>query len=435
MVVKNRAGGTSLVRALGRWDLVFLMVNSTIGAGILGLPGKVYALLGVYSVFACLAGGILVGLVGACYAEASSRYPGTGASILYARAAFGPRTAFITGWLAIATRLFAYASIINLAVSYAAGLWPPIAEPFGRVAAITALSVGLGAVIYAGVALSAGANTLFTVAKISLLAGFVLIGLCFLPALHIAALPPAPPPGRWSPAIVLLLFGLIGLDSAVVNGEEMRNPRSDIPFALFVGLAMVVALYAGILLVCAGVVPNLAASPRPLFDGAVAMLGRPAGAVVVAGAVISMSGTLFTILFVGPRLVFALAQSGQLPASLAAVHSRFRTPHVAVLVHTLVAWAIAVTSGFLGALTASTLTRLMLYGLTAASLVVLRRRNLSEQPHPLMLPGGAAIAVAACVLCVWLMLQSDRSAWIAAVVCLLVGAAIGAASARPGISA
>ncbi len=55
----------SLVRALGRWDVVFLLVNSTIGAGIFGLPGKVFALLGVYSVLACLAGGVLVGLVGA----------------------------------------------------------------------------------------------------------------------------------------------------------------------------------------------------------------------------------------------------------------------------------------------------------------------------------------------------------------------------------
>ena len=87
----------ALLRGLGRWDLVFLMVNSTIGAGILGLPGKVYALVGIYSVLACLAGGILVGLVGACYAEASSRYPGTGATILYARAAFGPAAGFAAG--------------------------------------------------------------------------------------------------------------------------------------------------------------------------------------------------------------------------------------------------------------------------------------------------------------------------------------------------
>jgi amino acid transporter len=431
MGVKNltvdAADRPGLVRALGRWDLAFILINSTIGAGILGLPGKVYALLGVYSIGACLAGGVLVGLVGACYAEAASRYPGTGASILYARAAFGPPTGFMTGWIAVATRLFAYASICNLAVGYAAGLWPLIAQPLGRVVAITLLSGGLGGVIYAGVALSARANALFTLAKLALLIGFVLGGLIYLFPYHVAPLPPLPPAGRWSPAVVLLLFGLIGLDSAVVNGEEMRHPRRDIPFAIFLGLVVVVALYSAILIVCAGVVPDLANSKRPLFDGAVAMFGGPAGAVVVIGALISMSGTLFTILFTGPRLVFSLAETGQLPAPLASVHPRFRTPGTAIIAHTLLAWALAVTSSFLGALTASTLTRLMLYGLTAASLLVLRRRNLSETPHPLLLPGGREIAIAACLLCAWLMLQSDRSAWLAALACLTLGGVVATA--------
>lgn len=89
-----------LVRALGRSDLVFITVNSTVGAGNFGLPGRVYALLGPYSVITCLSGGVLMGMVGACYAEASSRFQGPGGSILYARAAFGPITGFFAGWLA-----------------------------------------------------------------------------------------------------------------------------------------------------------------------------------------------------------------------------------------------------------------------------------------------------------------------------------------------
>jgi amino acid transporter len=177
------------------------------------------------------------------------------------------------------------------------------------------------------------------------------------------------------------------------------------------------------------VVPGLAASKRPLFDGAVAMLGPAAGAVVVCGAVLSMSGTLFTILFVGPRLVFALADGGQLPPALARVHPRFGTPGAAVLLHTFIAWALAVTSSFLGALTASTLTRLMLYGLTTASVVALRRRGLSEQPNPLMLRGGETIALVATLLCLWLMTQSDAAAWVSALWCLALGAAVYAAYA------
>jgi amino acid transporter len=133
--------------------------------------------------------------------------------------------------------------------------------------------------------------------------------------------------------------------------------------------------------------------------------------------------------------MFSLAGDGQLPAPLARIHARFRTPATAVVVHTLIAWGLAVASSFLGALTASTLTRLMLYGLTAAAAFVLRRRGLTEKPDPLLLPGGSGIAVAALLLCLWLMLQSDGSAWMATSVCLLLGAGAWAGFARRGPAA
>ena len=416
-----------LTPAMGRWDLVGITINSTVGAGILGLPGRMYALLGPYSVVACLAGGVLMGLVAACYAEAASRFHGTGGSYLYARAAFGPRTAFAAGWLATATRLLAFASITNLAIGYASGLAPAIAGPVWRVVAITVVTWGLGAIIAAGVSLSARANGLFTLVKLALLLGFVGAGVAFLWPIHRVAWPALPPTGRWAPGIVLMLFGLIGMDSTVVNGQETRDPRRSIPFGLGVGLLAVVALYCLILLVCGGVVPHLAASTRPLFDGTAAMLGPGAGTLAGCGALVTMAGTLFAILLVGPRLVFAMAEGGQLPRWLAVVHPRFGTPFAAVLLHTGIAWALAVTSNFLGALTASTLTRLMLYALTAASLLQLRRRSLSEEPAPLLLPAGGAMAAASICLCIWLMIQSDRAAWVSTLWCLGLGAIVGVA--------
>ena len=389
-----------------------------------------YALVGPYSVLSCLAGGVLMGLVAACYAEAASRYQGTGGTYLYAGAAFGHAAAFAAGWLAVATRLLAYASIMNLAVGYAAGVLPSLGQPAWRIAAITVLTWGLGGIIAAGVALSARANGAFTVAKLTLLGGFVAAGVVVLWPLRGIALPPVPPAAHWAPSVVLLLFGLIGMDSAVVNGGEMRDPRRGVPFGLGVGMLAVVTLYSAILLVCAGVVPNLASSARPVADGAAAMLGARAGTFVAAGAVAIMAGTLFTILFTGPRLVWAMADGGQLPAALSRVHRRSGPPQAAVLAHTALAWALAVGSSFLGALTASTLTRLMLYALTSASLLAMRRRGLSAQPRPLLLPGGSCTAIAATGLCVWLMTQADRGAWVATLWVLALGLAAFLLSSR-----
>jgi amino acid transporter len=416
----------TLRRGIGRWDMVGTLVNGVIGAGILGLPGKVFALLGIYSLVACLAGGVLIGLVGACIAEAGSRFTGTGGPYLYVRTAFGPAAGFMAGWVAVATKLLAFASIANLAVGYAAGIVPAIAGGAGRILAITATTLLLSAPIYVGVRLSSVANNVFTIVKLGLLLGFVVLASGKIASLHGLAAP-LPPVSHWAPALLLMLFGMIGMESAVVSGGEMRDPRRDLPPAIFTGILIVVTIYALILLACMATVPNLAASQKPLFDGANALLGPQAGLVVACGAIFTMLGTLFLILFAGPRLLFAMAEQQQLPSMLAAVHPRFRTPSAAIILHSLVAWTLAVTSSFLSALAAATITRLILYAAMCAAMLVLRRRGFSESAKPLNLPGGIAIAWAGLVACCWVTVQAGQGAVWGVLWALAPGAIIGAA--------
>lgn len=417
---------STLRRGIGRWDMVGTLVNGVIGAGILGLPGKVYALLGIYSLVACLAGGVLIGLVGACIAEAGSRFTGTGGPYLYVRTAFGPAAGFMAGWVAVATKLLAFASISNLAVGYAAGLFPAVATGVWRVAALTAITLLLTAPIYIGVRLSSVANNIFTIVKLGLLFGFVVLASGKIVNLHgIAA--PLPPVSRWAPALLLMLFGMIGMESAVVSGGEMRNPRRDLPPAILTGILIVVAIYALILLACMATVPNLATSQKPLSDGATALLGTQAGLIVACGAIFTMLGTLFLILFAGPRLLFAMAEQQQLPSVLATVHPRFRTPYAAIILHSMVAWALAVTSSFLSALAAATITRLILYAAMCAAVIVLRRRGFSESAKPLNLPGGIAIAWAGLVACCWVTVQAGQGAVWGVLWALAPGAILGAA--------
>jgi amino acid transporter len=418
----------SLRRGIGCWDMVGILVNGVVGAGILGLPGKVFALLGVYSLVACLIGGVLIGLVGACFAEGGSRFTSTGGPYLYVRTAFGPAAGFMAGWVAVATKLLAFASISNLAVGYGAGVFPALASGPWRVAAITAATLSLSVPIYVGVRLSSMANNLFTIVKLVLLFGFVVVASGSIAHLHIVAgsLPTA---AHWPPAILLMLFGLIGMESAVVGGGEMRNPQRDLPAAIAIGVSVVVALYALILVACMATVPNLAHSQKPVFDGARALLGPLGGSVVAGGAVLTMLGTLFLILFAGPRLLFAMAEQGQLPGLLAAVHARFRTPYAAIILHSLAAWLLAVTSSFLSALAAATLTRLILYAANCAAVILLRRRGFSETDRPLMLSGGVAIAWAGLAACGWVIFEAGRGGFSGVVWALVPGAILGTAYA------
>ena len=94
----NQQTHTGLIRGIRRWDLVAVAINGIIGAGIFGLPSKVYALIGPYSLIAFTACALVVGLIVLCFAEVGSRFSETGGPYLYAREAFGPVVGFEVGW-------------------------------------------------------------------------------------------------------------------------------------------------------------------------------------------------------------------------------------------------------------------------------------------------------------------------------------------------
>ncbi len=395
----------SLARELGRWDLAGLMINATIGAGILGLPGKVYALMGVWCVPLCLAGGVLAALVAASFAQAGSRFNRTGGAYLFAYAAFGPAAGFAVGWLTLVATLLSFAAIANLAVTYASGLWPALAGPAGRFVAITVVVCALSMLVYRGVRLSAHAHNAFTVCKLALLLGFVAVSLPAL-ARHGVVVTPSPPLRNIAPGLVLLVFALGGMEATVISSGEMRHPARDIPFGLGVGMLAVVTLYSMVFVGSMALVPDLAGSARPLFDGAAAALGPVGAAVVVVGGTLSMTGVMFVILFSGPRVLYALARNGHMPGALMALHARFRTPGLAVLVYAAIAWGLAINVSFLGAVKVAVLVRLMLYASVAAASLRLRRLGYCETAAPLELRGGAAIAWGALLVCVAIISQS-----------------------------
>src|ERR1700739_1032446 len=90
---------TGLVRAIERWSLTALAVNSVIGSGVFGLPGTIAGLLGKNSILAVLIAGAAVGVIMASFAEVASQFAEAGGPYLYARTAFGRLMGILVGWL------------------------------------------------------------------------------------------------------------------------------------------------------------------------------------------------------------------------------------------------------------------------------------------------------------------------------------------------
>src|SRR5919201_3584014 len=128
-----------LVRGIRRWDLVAVTINGIIGAGIFGLPAKVYSLIGSYSLIAFIVCALVVMLIILCFAEVGSRFDETGGPYLYAREAFQPAVAFEIGWLIWLARITAFAANCNLLINYLSFFWAPANSGITRALIIVAV--------------------------------------------------------------------------------------------------------------------------------------------------------------------------------------------------------------------------------------------------------------------------------------------------------
>jgi amino acid transporter len=179
-----------------------------------------------------------------------------------------------------------------------------------------------------GVRLASLVGNVFTVGKLVPLVLLVVVGFFFINAENYSGAPPSY--RAFSASVLLLVFAFTGFEMAVIPPVRSR-PQRHLPFALLTGTAIVVVLYVSIQAVCIGTLPELASSQRPLADVGGRLFGVAGSTVISLGALISVTGTMNAIMLAAPRLLFAMAEQGQLPPTISATHKRFHTPHVAIL--------------------------------------------------------------------------------------------------------
>ncbi len=405
--MQNKPGGGDggLVRGIRRWDLVAITINSIIGAGIFGLPSQVYSLSGTYSLIAFVACVLVVALIILCFAEVSSRFEETGGPYLYARAAYQPAVAFEIGWLIWLVRVTAFAANCNLLINYLSFFWAPATTTVWRAAFIVVIVAALAVINVLGIRQSALFSNVFTIGKLVALIIFIAAGLFFLnpQSFEFGA---APALGSFSQSVLLLVYAFTGFEMATIPAGEVRDPQRNLPRALIIAIFVVATIYILVQVVCVGTLPGLAQSQKPLADAGTHFLGTAGGAIISAGAVISITGNLNILLLSGSRLTFAMAEHKQLPRLIGAIHKRFFTPYISILITAALMLFLTLKSSFVQALTISTLARLVTYGATCLALPLFRYRRETTPAPAFRLPGGTVIAIVALVLIIWLLAHS-----------------------------
>lgn len=390
-------------RSIGKWSLVLLIINSVIGAGIFGLPSKVFALSGVYSLLAFGVCAIVVMIFILCFAEVSSRFDKTGGPYTYAYTALGRFPGFLTGWLLLLSRIFNYAALINLLVIYLSFLSPVFTGQWTRIICILSLTGFFTLINHIGVKDTTRVNNILTIAKLLPLATFIIVGLFNIQPGSLKATN-AFEFSSFTTSVLLLVFAFGGFESVLINTGEVQNPRKNLPFALVTAFILITLFYCLIQWVAIGTLPGLADSQKPLADAAHLFMGGWGGILIATGAVVSITGTLNAIVLGGSRLPFAFSKENQFPKLFSFIHPVRYTPTWSLLLFVIITTVVSVAWNFISALTIGSIIRVMIYLMVSISMIRLRQLRPGEAEF-FKVRYGYFLAVAAISFGIWLLLS------------------------------
>lgn len=404
--------------------LWLLVINGIIGAGIFGIPSRAAELLGDYSPLGFLLCGLLMTPIMLCFGEVSSYFRGTGGPILYTGTAFGRMVGFQTGWTFYVARMMAFAANINLLVSTLGYFIPGADQGAARLFLLFLICGALTWINVIGARQAMRSLGILTVLKLLPLLVVIAAAFWMLPG-SLVPQPTAMAPAlaQWGTALIVLVYAFVGFESGLVPAAEARDPQRDMPRALIWALLVSTLLYGLVQAVAVAVLPDLAASKRPLVDVAQVLMG-PAGAALVMGAIVaSVGGNVAQAMFSTPRASYMLSRDGCLPAWFGTVHPRYNTPSRSVLFFGIASFALASYGSFVWLASMSVLSRLLIYLLCIGAIPRLRRR-FGQSAGRFHLPGGYLVPGLGCAVCLWLLLQVSVDAVLSTSVFLAVGSVL-----------
>ena len=362
-----------LKRSIGVFGLSANIMNIMIGAGIFALPAFITGIMGPASIFSYIFCGILITLVVLCFAEAGSKVNNTGGPYTYIETAFGDYFGFIAGIFASGSNIIASAAVAIALVNILETINPVFELPWVRTGLLLLMYFSLALINIRGVKQGIGLIKLNTILKVSPLLILVIFGLSQISFdnLNIETLPEFSQLGESS---LILFFAFLGCETGLIVGGEIKNPKRTIPRAILISIGSVVILYILIQTVCQGVLGEALVSYKaaPLAETAKVVLGPFGYILLIIGAAVSMFGNISGDVLNSPRILFALSRDRVIPIKkLSKVHSKFATPHIAIITHTVIAFTLAVTGSFEQLIILATSSLLLIYLGVACSVIKL----------------------------------------------------------------
>lgn len=390
-------------RTVGAVGTSLFQINGMIGAGIFALPAMLVAAVGSFAPAMIVIGAILILPTCFVFAWLATRFEETGGPVLYGKAAFGSFAGFHAGWGRYASGIVAMGANTHVMVSYLAALFPPLETPW--IASVAAFMILVLSTLYIvlGMRSSVNALGLLTVLKLAPLAILVLaavFGNYNAPAIVLPEFTQA------EIVILLTFYAFIGFEGVVVPAGELNNPKRDLPRVILITLAGVTLAYVAVIWAYMAIVSEPTGHTNALAGAATIAFGEVGAIMIVFAASFSIMANNFAGMVVVPRLAYGMAEQGMLPAWFDKIHPRFLTPANSIMFYGFAGALFSLTGGFAALASASTLTRLLTYAISAGALPKIESRE-----------GGInwlhlALALLSLASCVWIASQATTQSWL-----------------------
>jgi len=381
-------------RQLGLFDAIMIVMGGIVGAGIFANPSEVAHR--VHTPFLILGVWVLGGFIAMCgafiWAELATRLPGTGGQYLYLREAYHPSVAFVYGWgLLLVTQTGGMAAVAVIFSSYFRAL-TGVAWNDAMIAALVLLT--LTGINCLGARAGSNVQNVLMLLKIVVIAALVMLGVA-LGGGSLKSGPLLAQPVSFGllksigAAMVPIAFAYGGWQTATFVAGEMRDARRDLSRGLLMGVAAVVALYLAVNLACLRVLgpAGLDATTTPASDVMRIALGKRGAQWIAAGIAISTLGFLSQSMLTAPRVYYAMAHDGLFFQGIGRLSRRSRAPVVAIVLQGMAATIIACSGTYGEILNFEVTVDFIFFGMTAASLFILRWRQIGADAAIYRAPG------------------------------------------------
>jgi amino acid transporter len=201
------------------------------------------------------------------------------------------------------------------------------------------------------------------------------------------------------------MFAFFGIEVALIPSGEVKSPARTVPRAIYGALVLTTALYILIQLVAQGTLGTRLAdnTVSPLAAAAASFLGNFGRLLLLAGATVSAFGFIASDILSSPRILFAFGRDGMLPRWFAHAHPRWRSPDVAILIYTAIAFLFSITSTFAALAIMANVAALLLYIICCAAAWELMRRDVRAEGKPFNFAGASLVPPLAILAIIWIL--------------------------------